>query len=222
MDMDIKFKIIQVCIFMPGFLLSLSCHEAAHAYVAYRFGDPTAKNLGRASLNPIPHIDILGTLIFPIVGMFIGFLFGWGKPVPVDYRNLKNVKRDAMWIAAAGPISNMIFAFILAVIFRAFIYIVGDMSVSETMMTALSFVAIALRQYLYLNLALCIFNLIPIYPLDGGKILYGILPINIADKVDCFTMKYGMIILLVLIFTKAIHWILWPPIEFLGKLLLGA
>src|SRR3989344_1161029 len=126
--MDYKQKILEVLLFMPGFLFSLSCHEAAHAYVASKFGDPTAKNLGRVSLSPVPHIDVLGTLILPIFGLlFGGFLFGWGKPVPVDYRNLKNVRRDGMWIAIAGPATNFILAILFALVIHAYVYFLPSM-----------------------------------------------------------------------------------------------
>ncbi|MCP5465031.1 MAG: site-2 protease family protein [Deltaproteobacteria bacterium] len=161
--MDWHTKILEVLVFMPGFLFSLSVHEAAHGFVAWRFGDSTAKDLGRVTVNPVPHIDVLGTLILPILGLFTGFLFGWGKPVPVDYRNLKNVKRDGLYIAAAGPVSNMILAF-------GFAGLVHLALINETVLLSVvsSFVygliVTGLVQFVFLNLALCFFNLIPVQP----------------------------------------------------------
>lgn len=221
--MDFKIKLIQLILFMPGFLFSLSCHEAAHAYVANRFGDPTAKNMGRVSLSPVPHTDILGTLILPIFGLlFGGFLFGWGKPVPVDYRNLKNVKRDGLWISAAGPASNMILAVVFAMAIHLYVFLIPRLLGGFVSQSALLLILEALKNILILNLALCFFNLIPIQPLDGGKILFGILPDQWAYSVDRFTTRWGMVILLVLIFTGLLRYVLWPPIVLVGNLLLGA
>jgi len=219
--MGFEQKIIDVILFMPGFLFSLSFHEAAHAYVAHRLGDDTAKNMGRVSLSPIPHIDILGTLILPILGLFSGFLFGWGKPVPVNYRNLKNFKRDGMWIAAAGPASNLILAVLFTGLLHVYIATAEHVLGSFLTLPTLKLLGNALVNYIFLNLALCFFNLIPIQPLDGSKILYGILPKGIADKVDHFSTRFGLIVLLILIVSGAFRIILWPPIMYVGKFLLN-
>lgn len=219
-DIQFQQKLLNIILFMPGFLLSLSCHEAAHGYVAYKLGDDTAKRLGRVSLSPIPHIDVIGTLILPILGMFSGFLFGWGKPVPVDYRNLKNVKRDGMLIAAAGPAANLVLAVIIAFVFR--LIIAHEEGLAAYLLPRhLELLAYTLSSYLILNLALCFFNLIPIQPLDGGKILYGILPLPLAQRIDSFTTRYGMVILLVLIFTGVFRYLLWPPIKTVYAFLMG-
>jgi Zn-dependent protease len=214
-------KILEVLLFMPGFLFSLSFHEAAHGYVAHLRGDDTAMRAGRVTLNPIPHTDIIGTLVLPIFGLlFGGFLFGWGKPVPVDYRNLKNLKKDAMWVALAGPTSNFILAFAFAGVIHLYIHFLPDL-LHYVRQYPLLMILEALKNILILNLALCFFNLIPIEPLDGGKILFGILPTRIGYKVEQFTARYGMIILLILIFTGALRFILWPPIALFANLLLG-
>lgn len=214
-------KLLQVLLFMPGFLFSLSVHEAAHALVAYWKGDDTAKKLGRVSLSPVPHTDVLGTLVFPIFGMlFGGFLFGWGKPVPVDYRNLKNAKQDGLWISAAGPFSNLILAVFFAGLIHLIVYYYPALVENFTQYKTLLF-AETIRNYLFLNLALCFFNLIPIQPLDGSKILFGILPGQLGLKVDQFTTRYGMAILLILIFTGSLRYVLWPPIDYVAGLLLG-
>ena len=206
---------------MPGFLFSLSFHEAAHGYVANKFGDPTAKMMGRVTLNPVPHTDILGTLILPISGLlFGGFLFGWGKPVPVNYRNLKNVKRDALWISAAGPLSNLILVFCFAGVINAFRAAVPTLAEHFTPFV-LQKIYGALIQVFALNVALCIFNLIPIQPLDGSKILFGILPTHLGVKVDQFTTRYGMIILIALMLFGVLPYLIMPFLSFFSKLLLG-
>lgn len=203
-------KLLEILLFMPGFLFSLSFHEAAHGYVANLKGDPTAKLAGRVTLNPVPHMDILGTLILPILGLLYGgFLFGWGKPVPVNYRNLKHLKHDAMWIALAGPASNIFLAVIFAFVFLQFDKFVPTLA-EHMNPYSVKLIEEALLQILMLNLALCFFNLIPIEPLDGSKILFGLLPNPYGAQVDRFTSRYGTMILLILIFTGAIGFVLKP------------
>jgi Zn-dependent protease len=187
-------KILQIILFMPGFLFSLSFHEAAHGFVANLKGDATAKQAGRVTLNPVPHIDILGTLILPIMGLWYGgLLFGWGKPVPVNYRNLKNVKKDAFWISLAGPISNLFLAFVFAIVVRLYVnsedHLAGLLPPESIHILGQTLVSIVM-----LNLALCFFNLIPIEPLDGAKILFGLLPNPIGAQIENFTARYGFII----------------------------
>lgn len=215
-------KILEVLLFMPGFLFSLSFHEAAHGYVANLKGDSTAKLAGRVTLNPLPHMDFIGTLLLPIFGMlFGGFLFGWGIPVPVNYRNLKNLKKDAMWIAAAGPISNLVLAFGFSLLIRGYFIVAPALALSTGKIYAIEMIGKALQDVFVLNLALCFFNLIPIEPLDGGKILFGILPTKMGWVVERFTARYGYLILLVLIFTGTLRYILWPPIALVAKLMLS-
>lgn len=215
-------KILEVLLFMPGFLFSLSFHEAAHGYVANLKGDSTAKLAGRVTLNPLPHMDFIGTLLLPIFGMlFGGFLFGWGIPVPVNYRNLKNLKKDAMWIAAAGPISNLVLAFGFSLLIRGYFVVAPALALSTGKIYAIEMIGKALQDVFVLNLALCFFNLIPIEPLDGGKILFGILPPKMGWVVERFTARYGYFILLVLIFTGTLRYILWPPIALVAKLMLS-
>lgn len=210
--MDIS-KLISFALFFPGFLFSLSVHESAHALVANRFGDPTAKRLGRITLNPLPHMDIIGTFFLPIFGFFWGgFLIGWGVPVPVNYRNLKNWKKDGFFIAGAGPLSNLLLAIILAGLIHLLVFFYPDWLRPELSYKGFTVLG-ALVQIFYLNLALAFFNLIPVHPLDGGKILYGILPQPLADRFDAFVGRYGIIILLLLFFTGAFRVIIWYPIS---------
>lgn len=158
---------------------SLTIHEWAHAIVGDRLGDPTARLQGRVTINPLAHLDPLGTLMI----LFIGF--GWGKPVPFDPYNLRHPKRDSALIAVAGPASNLLLATLLAVVLRFFP--VGDL------------IGAALAVTIATNVGLAIFNLIPIHPLDGGKILIGLAPKNVAHEWDELLHQYGTIILLFLI-----------------------
>ncbi len=151
---------------VPVILLALTVHEFSHGLAAYRLGDPTAKYAGRLTLNPIPHLDPIGTLMLFLVH------FGWAKPVPVDPRYFANPKRDMLWVALAGPASNMALAFLSGLVIR-FIKVNPDPFMG-------SFIGEAFIAMLYLslriNLALAVFNLLPVPPLDGSKVLYGLLP----------------------------------------------
>ena len=148
--------------------------------------------MGRVTLNPLPHMDPVGTLLLPIFGYFMGgFIIGWGVPVPVDYRNLKNWKRDGFFVAAAGPISNMILALVLAGIIHGIALLKPGWLHPDLSYNGFTILG-ALVQIFYLNLALAFFNLIPIHPLDGGKVLYGILPQPFADRFDALVGRYGM------------------------------
>lgn len=160
-------------------IISLTIHEFAHAFIADKLGDPTPRLQGRITLNPLAHLDPLGTLAM----LFLGF--GWGKPVMFDPYNLKDPKRDAALIALAGPASNLILATLLAIAFRFF----G----SESLFASLAYLVIQT------NVGLAIFNLIPIHPLDGGKILIGLAPKDVAHEWDQVLHQYGTVILLFLI-----------------------
>jgi len=171
-------------IWVAALLVAITVHECAHAWTADRLGDPTARLAGRITLNPLAHLDPLGTL------MILLFRFGWGKPVPFDPFNLKNPRRDAALISFAGPAANLILAIILASIIRLAYFIVGPNAyLAEQILTPFIFLAVALG----------IFNLIPIHPLDGGKILIGLLPQRIAYKWDAFLQRFGFFIILILI-----------------------
>ncbi|EKD41484.1 MAG: Peptidase M50 [uncultured bacterium] len=214
-------KIIDFVLFFPGFLFSLSFHEAAHGWVASKLGDQTAKSMGRVTLNPIPHMDPIGTLLLPIFGFFMGgFLIGWGVPVPVDYRNLKQWKRDGMLVALAGPVSNLILAVIIAMILHGLAAFRPDIFSPEVNYNGFTVVS-AVVQVFYLNLALAFFNLIPIHPLDGGKILYGMLPRPFADQFDAFVTRYGMILLLILFVTGFYRVLVGVPVSMVARLLLN-
>ena len=148
---------------IPPILFALTVHEFSHAYVASRMGDPTARLLGRLTLNPLAHLDPIGTILLLIAG------FGWAKPVPVDARYLAHPRRDMMWIALAGPASNVILAALFGTLLRG---VDGNAYLSGTIMGAA--LVDMVRYSVYLNLMLAVFNLIPIFPLDGSRILTGL------------------------------------------------
>ncbi len=179
--MDIQTLLLAV----PAILIALTFHEYAHGYVAYRLGDPTAARMGRLTLNPLAHLDPMGTIMIFLVH------FGWAKPVPVDPRNLDNPKRDMLWIAAAGPLMNMILALATGIIIRIG---VAAQVIHPQMSGLPSTLFMILYFSLYINLALAIFNLLPIPPLDGSKILAGLLPNRYAPMIYQLEMRGPMIL----------------------------
>ena len=167
MELDVMQWLMKVSLFMLPFLFSLSFHESAHAFVAYRLGDNTAYFLGRLSLNPFVHADILGTFVLPIAALTLGWpLFGWAKPVPVNPAHFKEPHKAMFWVALAGPVSNIF----LALVGFFLVFLLSQMGMLRAV-----FVQI-LAMFTLLNLFLAFFNLIPIHPLDGGKILARFLP----------------------------------------------
>ena len=174
----------------PGFIFialvvlafSLSFHEMAHAWTAYRLGDPTAYNEGRVSLNPVVHVDPIGTILFPLAGLLFAAagtrvpLIGWAKPVPFLVRNLSRPRRDVILIALAGPASNILLAIVIAILWRLLAFVPPvDQSIGQP-------IAMFLVIGIYSNLGLAIFNLLPIPPLDGGRIVVGLLPNRLAYR----------------------------------------
>ncbi len=219
MDIDPS-QLIAFALFFPGFLFSLSVHEAAHGWVANKLGDATAKSMGRVTVNPIPHIDPIGTLLLPTLGFFFGgIIIGWGKPVMVDYRNLKKPKSDGLLIAAAGPVSNLITATLFAAVLHGIYWYLPTWLSPEINFNGFTFVS-AIVQVMVLNLALAFFNLIPIHPLDGGKIFYGILPEPMASQFDDFMSRFGFMILILLFITGAFSTIIGVPIRWMAHLLI--
>jgi Zn-dependent protease len=206
-------------IIIAAFLFSLSIHEMAHAYMADRLGDPSARIQGRVTLNPLAHLDPIGTLL-PLFLLFTGspIIFGWGKPVPFDPFNLRNPRRDAALISFAGPAANLLLATLLAIIIR-----LSHLTVGSTGFI----VEMYLTPIIILNITWALFNLIPIHPLDGGKVIIGLLPRDLAYKWDEILKEYGLILLLFLIFpffgTSPVIRILSPLVKlFLAVLLPGS
>lgn len=202
---------------VAAFLLALTFHEFAHAYAADRLGDPTPRVQGRLTLNPIAHIDLFGTILLPLFLILTRapILFGWAKPVMFDPYNLANPRRDAALISFAGPLVNLILAIMSAILLSTTLfYELGDGLFFDF-----------LHQFVILNVVLAIFNLVPIHPLDGGKILVGLLPEKVAEDWDRILSQYGTFILIFLIFPvfggQAIIWnIIGPTISFILGILL--
>jgi Zn-dependent protease len=182
-------------------ILSLSFHEAAHAWTADRLGDPTARLLGRLTLNPLSHIDWIGTVLFPLLALYSGMpLIGWAKPVPVNWHNLRSPRRDFAVVALAGPVSNLLLAVAAAAVLVVFEGIEPDTR---------SFMVMFLTRAVFLNVLLAVFNLIPVPPLDGGNVLAGVVPESMARVIDG-VRPYGFLVLYVLMLSGALSAIAWP------------
>ena len=182
-------------------IFAITVHEAAHGYVARHFGDMTAHNLGRISLNPLRHIDPVGTILIPSLTMFFGgIFFGWAKPVPVDFMKLHHPKRDMLWVAAAGPGANLVMAFLWAMAIKFAVPMAGSFAAPLALMGAAGILT---------NIVLMVLNLIPLPPLDGGRIAVSLLPTNLAVKY-AQVERYGFIILIILLFTHILDKIMWP------------
>ena len=212
--LDINFA--QIFIAFTVLLFSLTVHEMAHAWTADRLGDPTARLLGRVSLNPIVHADLIGTVVFPLVSMVSGaMLIGWAKPVPVTLRYLRHPRRDYMLVAAAGPASNLILA-VFSAILLAIVPIspqtLGESNVSVPIATLLT-------RLVNLNVLLAVFNMLPIPPLDGGNVLSGLLPPALAEAFNK-VRPYGFVLLYALILSNGFSYIVVPPARFILSWLL--
>ncbi len=200
-----------IAIYAIPVILAITLHEAAHGYVAMRLGDMTAFAAGRVSLNPIRHIDPVGTIALPLALLAIaklfggsGLLFGWAKPVPVNFANLRHPKRDMLWVAAAGPLSNLLMALMWAVIAKISVSMSGSyLSLPVALMGAAG---------VLINVVFMVLNLLPLPPLDGGRILVSLLPHRLAYHFSRIE-PYGFIILLVVLFTGMLNVILWPPVR---------
>jgi Zn-dependent protease len=196
-------------------LFSLTVHEMAHAWTADRLGDPTARLLGRVSLNPLVHADLFGTILFPLVAMISGApLIGWAKPVPVNTRQLDHPRRDYVLVAAAGPASNLLIAIVASVALAALPIspqTLGERNVSVPL-------AMILSQLIRLNVLLAVFNMIPIPPLDGGNVLAGVLPPSLAALVNTIR-PYGFLLLYALVLTDGFALVVMPPYHFILSLL---
>jgi Zn-dependent protease len=188
-------------------LFSLTVHETAHAFTADRLGDPTARLLGRVSLNPRVHADLVGTVLLPLVAMATGApLIGWAKPVPVDSRRLRHPRRDYVLVAAAGPASNLLLALVSATLLS--LLPISPLTLGEPNISVP--VAAILSRAMHLNVLLAVFNLIPIPPLDGGNVLAGLLPLPLASGFNRLR-PYGFLLLYALVLSGGFESIVAPP-----------
>jgi Zn-dependent protease len=211
---DLTQFILNLSVRLPAILAALTFHEYAHGWVADKRGDPTARLLGRLTFNPIAHLDPVGTLALILTPV------GWAKPVPVNFDNLRHPRRDMVLVAAAGPGANLVLASVCAWLLRQFDGTEG-MSESAWWLAWLTPVHLMLHWSVLINVALAIFNLIPLLPLDGGRVLAGLLPPRQAASYGKLE-RYGFVILLVLMFSGVVERLIWPPIALVAGLLLGA
>lgn len=206
--------IMQLILIAPPLLLALTVHEFAHGYVAFRLGDPTARALGRLTMNPLKHLDPLGTIAFFI------FHFGWAKPVPVNVGYFKDPRRDMLWVALAGPSTNFALAVISALSAKIVWLLLLAMPHSLVGQAVLVPLHSTLVASVWINLVLCIFNFLPIPPLDGSRILAGLLPPALARSYASFE-PYGFLLILLLAVTGVLSRFIVPLISQVNRLLLS-
>jgi Zn-dependent protease len=214
-----ELNIIQkLAIYALPVIFAITLHEAAHGYVAKYFGDMTAFAAGRVSLNPLRHIDPVGTVLLPL-GLLVlsklfggGIIFGWAKPVPVNFGNLRHPKRDMLWVAAAGPGSNLVMALFWAVMIK-----IALANPGTSYATPLALMGAA---GLIVNAIFMVLNLLPLPPLDGGRIMVSLLPHRLAYPFSRIE-PYGFIILLVLLFAGVLNYVMWPLVSLSVSLISG-
>ena len=211
--MDIAQLIQTVAIYALPVLFAITVHEAAHGYAARYFGDDTAWKMGRVTLNPVKHIDPLGTIVMPLLLYFAtsgAFLFGYAKPVPVRFGNLRNPKRDMIWVALAGPAANLIQALLWGILF----YLLQGLGTEEVFFYAMCKAGISM------NVGLFVFNLFPLPPMDGGRIMVGLLPLKQALAFSRLE-PYGFFIVIALIYLQVLDTFWMRPLSALTRILLN-
>ena len=207
---------LKVSVMLVPALMAITCHEVSHGFIADRFGDRTARYMGRLTLNPLKHLDIVGTLMVFLVGI------GWAKPVPVNFNNLRHPKRDMIWVGAAGPVTNFCLATLSALVLRGFVAFATVVPGDPLIQMFIDPISMMLAFSVYINLVLGIFNLIPVPPLDGGRVMVGLLPYR-QSVAYAGIEKYGMIgiILIVIFFPRVLSYVIAPPLYFGLNVLIG-
>jgi Zn-dependent protease len=212
-----EFSILQrIALLVVPLVLAVTVHEAAHGWVADKFGDSTARAQGRITFNPLPHIDPVGTILVPMLMLlFTGFMFGWAKPVPVNFSRLHNPKRDMIWVALAGPGANLLMAIVWSLV----------LVVSHNLVTVWPWAAVPLLSMavggVFINLVLMALNLIPVPPLDGGRVAVGLLPMR-AARAYAGLEPYGMVIVILLLVLGVVGTVIGPVVFGLVDLLPGS
>jgi Zn-dependent protease len=214
----VDINVVPILISFVVLVFSLTVHECAHAWAADRLGDPTARMLGRVSLNPLVHLDLVGTVLFPLVGLLTGApIIGWAKPVPVATWRFDRPRRDYLMVAAAGPLANLLLAFVATIALRSLLALgaAGAVPVTGVLVPLRLIADVALT----INLFLAIFNLLPIPPLDGSTVLAGLLPERLAAGLDRLR-PYGFVLLYALMFSGGFSLIVGTPYLYLRSWLL--
>jgi Zn-dependent protease len=215
----------QIAVWALPILIAIVFHEVAHGWVANRLGDPTAKQMGRLTLNPLAHIDPIGTVALPLLLIVSNapFLFGYAKPVPVNFDNLNNPKRDMIWVALAGPLTNLLLALgaIFMLKFIAYLFAAATPASGDSTLVAFFSPIILMAEYaVIINVVLAVFNTLPLPPLDGGRVLVGLLPEPHSSWVARIE-PFGFVILVILLMTHTLGTIIGPPIKFLLNFYFG-
>ena len=199
---------MQLILTLSIFFFAVIIHEYAHGWIAWKLGDWTARNAGRLTLNPLAHIDPIGTILLPLLLLATRspVVFGWAKPVPVNFHSLGNPKKDMIWVGLAGPAANILFAILLSFILKFFV-LTGNLLLKEVITTAI-----------IINLVLAIFNILPIPPLDGSRVVMGMLPRELAIRYAKLE-PYGFIIIFGLLYLGLIGSVIWPLVTYFATLL---
>ena len=223
-ETQLEQTIREIAVWALPILVAIIFHEVAHGWVANRLGDPTAARMGRLTLNPIAHIDLFGTILIPLLLIIARspFLFGYAKPVPVNFYNLRNPKRDMIWVALAGPVTNLLLALGCVLVLKVMLPLSSAAAHSGGAALFDFFAPISLmaRNGVLINVVLAVFNAFPIPPLDGGRVMVGLLPERqslMLAKVE----PYGFLIVIALLMTRTLDRVIGPPIEFLLNFYFG-